>query len=77
LRRNITDSALTPTPVFQSFGQLLGPPIFGKLLGTGTVAEQAARASHAISFGASMMTASALFLFIAKFSIDKRPFAKV
>ncbi|GFZ46161.1 hypothetical protein JCM24511_04408 [Saitozyma sp. JCM 24511] len=62
---------------FQSFGQLLGPPIFGKLLGTGTAAEQAARSSHAISFGASMMTASALFLFIARFSIDKRPFAKV
>lgn len=43
----------------QSIAQLVGPPIFGAIVGAGTPAEQLAHFPHAIIFGSCMLMVAA------------------
>jgi hypothetical protein len=42
-------------PVVQSFAQLCGPPIFGAIVGAGSVEQQLHNFPHAIIFGGCML----------------------
>lgn len=65
------------TSVFQSFSQLIGPPVFGELLGHGTLEEQRVLAPRAIVFGGAMMTLSLGVMLWARFRLERRWIAKV
>ncbi|KAL7422298.1 U4/U6-U5 snRNP complex subunit dib1 [Cryptotrichosporon argae] len=55
----------------QSSAQLIGPPIFGQILGSGAAATQRARFPHAIVFAAVMLLVSIVAVAVARFKLQR------
>ncbi len=59
----------------QSIAQLVGPPIFGAIVGAGSPAEQLTRFLHAIIFGSCMLLVSGCLITSARLYRTRELFA--